>query len=260
MADRRIDHNPNGSVAVGRHHQVRAATPVDKAIFVLTTVVGFLVVSPLKLGWLAVSFQLALPWLVTCIVGRFPRRFSLELIRLRGFNANAPSSLAAFYFFDFLVLYRFTYEDEIGWARVAWLSSAVGLALFLASIGADATMRTERNWLAMAVLSVLALYHGYVTVRALNVLLDHSPASVERSMVISKSSPRSSVLNLNLTLKPWGPVNDIRTVPISKGVYRAAKPGEPVCLVLYQGALGIPWYTAQVCPWNGAPVRFGALQ
>ena len=82
--------------------------------------------------------------------------------------------------------------------------------------------------------------------------------SVRRFGSVSASvAAHPRICDLTLTIKPGGPVAEVTHVSIPYRVYRSVQPGDAVCLVLRERALGIPWYTAQICPWDGAAVRLG---
>lgn len=163
------------------------------------------------------------------------------------------------YFVDFLLLYWFIYVEQVDWTRIVRPMCVLSIALFLVSITADRTMRRQRNGLGIAALFLLTMFHSYVTVRVLNILLDRSQAVVQTSSLITKSNPNARIFDLNLAIKPWGPISDIKRASVPLRVFRSIQPGGAVCLVLREGGLGIPWYTAQTCPWNGDPVPLGAL-
>ena len=234
MADQETVGVPELSAATKRYDRPRArrVSSIDKVIFLASVVPLVLILFGWGLHGVTVAFQLALPWILAGIVACCPQLFSLEIIRLKGFTEGAPHSLAVYCLLDYPFLYWFLYVEQLGWARMIWLSGAVGFVLFFVSIAADATMRRGRNWLGMVALFLMAVFHGYVTVLALNILLDRSPATVQRSLLIRKSNPNTRIRDLSLTIKPGGPVAEVMHVSIPYHLYRSVRAGDAVCLVL----------------------------
>jgi hypothetical protein len=259
MGDRETVDDPELPSATKRAdpRMARRASPVDKRIFLVSLVPLVLILFGYRLHGVTVALQLALPWIWAGIVAFRPKVFSLEIIRLKGFRKGPPYFVGGDYIWDYLLLYWFVYVEHVEWSRMVLPAGVVGFVLFSVSLAADTTMRRGRNRLAMVALFLLAVFHGYVTVLALNVLLDRSPATVQRSVLAGKSNPNTRILQLHLTIKPWGPIMEERNVSVPYAVYRSVQPGDAVCLVLREGAFGIPWYTAQTCPWNAGEVRLG---
>jgi hypothetical protein len=241
------------------HGTVRKATSVEKRIFLISMIPSVLIVLGYRLHGATVALQLVLPWILAGIVARWPHLFSLQIINLKGFPQDGPYFVGFTYLIDFLLLYWFIYAEQVDWTRMVRPTCVVGIALFLVSVTADTTMRRPRNGLGMTALFLLAMFHGYVTVRVLNILLDRSPAVVQTSSLLTKSNPNARIFDLTLAVGPWGPISNIRKVSVPRRVFRSIQPRGAVCLVLRRGALEIPWYTAQACPWNGGPVPLGAL-
>jgi hypothetical protein len=261
VADRETASNPELPASIQHYDRRMAprASAIDKVIFLASVVPFALIVFGWRLHGVTVALQLALPWILAGIVACCPKLFSLEVIRLKGFSQGAPHFVGAPYIWDYLFLSWFLYVEQVGWTRMVWLAVAVGFVLFSVSIAADATMRRGRNWPAMVALFGSAVFHGYVTVLPLNVLLDRSPATVQKSLLAQKSGPHTRIRQLHLTIEPWGPITEAKKVSAPYRVYQSVQPGDAVCLVLRQGALSIPWYTAQICPWDGGTVRLGAI-
>jgi hypothetical protein len=54
-----------------------------------------------------------------------------------------------------------------------------------------------------------------------------------------------------IRVAPWGAAQEAESVRLPRSLYHSIKERERVCMVVKQGALGINWYSAQACPWNG---------
>jgi hypothetical protein len=203
-------------------------------------------------GWLRVTMalQAILPVTMIGLVARHPDLFSF-LAGKSTASSGPPYSLGAFYVTNNLaLLVWFRCVEEVGWVRMVELAAAVGIVLFSVSIVADGNMRRRRSWGGMVLLFLFNAMYGYVGTFELNVLLDRSPAAVQRSVVESKYYVIGRGGGDRLDIRPWGPVDQVKSVWVWGPVYRAVQAGGPVCMVLRQGALGIPWYTAHACPWN----------
>ena len=68
----------------------------------------------------------------------------------------------------------------IGW------SGAIAVALFTAAMLADARRPRGEKWFAALLPLVPPVFYGYTAVLATDVLLDRSPATVHRSVVVAR--------------------------------------------------------------------------
>lgn len=82
--------------------------------------------------------------------------------------------------------------------------------------------------------------------KEVDVLFDRSPKVVYPSRVVSERRTIRYPSLPNLTIEPWGPVKADDFVPSPTPGHRF-EAGEPICVVLREGALGVPWYTAEQC-------------
>ena len=106
--------------------------------------------------------------------------------------------------------------------------------------------------LNLAIAIVLCAGYGYATILQVNCVLDRSPAAVYLAAISAKSHPKRGTWRLHI--EPWGPEHQARDVTVPAKLFDRIQPGDSACMVLRKGALGIPWYSAQTCPWNGGPV------
>lgn len=102
----------------------------------------------------------------------------------------------------------------------------------------------------------LALY-CYVALYQLNCVLDRSPATIYESKISAKGL---TYLGPDiLKIRPWIQGGDIATVGVSPKIFRSVQPGDTICIVQRNGALHMPWFTAQTSPWTGGTVDFGPV-
>ncbi|HUI79921.1 MAG TPA: hypothetical protein VLY24_18470 [Bryobacteraceae bacterium] len=200
--------------------------------------------------------ELAPPWLAVGAVWCFPGRFRL----FGGGRFDRRPFLGGVLFFAaFFPLGACCYTKTLHLLRPAELACIPGIVLFVAAMIAE--VRADGKPILAVVALPLSILYGYGSVVQLNCLLDHSPVTVYQTVVSHKSNgSRSSQLNL----KPWGTNPPARSLDFS---YAASVPsqlldalqvGETVCVIQRQGALGLTWYTVQLCPWNRERVILGS--
>jgi len=78
--------------------------------------------------------------------------------------------------------------------------------------------------------------------------LDRSPASVYPIVVLKKSYGRGGGV---LRFAPWDLAGGADSIEVTDSLYDSIHARERICMVVKQGALGMQWYSAQACPWNG---------
>jgi hypothetical protein len=201
---------------------------------------------------LTLALQVSLPWIMVGIVACCPELFSFE-----GVVPAASSPYIAYFAYTLLVgsTRGFRFLKLVGGARPVWLIAAVAAALFLAACLADISMQRRLSWPGTGLLLIMSVPYGYATVLQLNVFLDRSPASIERAVLAGKHYGGAEWKQLRL--QPWGAITEVSSVTVPTSLYKAVQPGDVVCMVLRKGGLGIPWYTAQSCPWQGGEVQLG---
>jgi len=118
----------------------------------------------------------------------------------------------------------------------------------------------RRHQVTLVIAVILSFVYGYATTLQLNIVLDGSESTVLQSGVLAKFQTKG---NWSLEIAPWKPGREAGKVSVPSDLYRAVRPGEPVCIVQRAGALGSAGYTAQGCPWRGEPIYLeagGSLQ
>jgi hypothetical protein len=192
----------------------------------------------------AVAGYVLLPWIMVALVLVFPEDTTMSMDRRDGESAISVSFCWLLNILGYLA--PFTSQCVVNPVGL-WIGLFPSAALFIASA------RVERDWrrtrskpLALALLLFFTLPYGYVAVRGLNAALDASPPVLYRSRISTKhfgyrGGPR-------VTVEPWGPVKETREAVVTREVYHGLQVGGVVCMALRQGALRVPWYSAEVCP------------
>lgn len=128
---------------------------------------------------------------------------------------------------------------------------AVAFTAVMAAVVAYVDREALKNKVIFFVFFLITLFYGYGAVIAGNVFLDHSPRQIFETQIIDKKithgSGRSNVTQYYLTLAPWGPQPKTEELRVDYMFYRDFQPGERICMVMGEGALGLPWYHPEYC-------------
>jgi hypothetical protein len=211
-------------------------------------------------GRYGMAIYLSLPWIALVIVLRHPRDFTLFVAASP--RADRETYAPSITFLWLLSPLYFGFSPPFGefvdpWTPFLRPALYVGGALFFATV--FVVFITAPGWNSSFVyrfMPVLAasLMYGYMAARELDVMLDRSPDVIYQSRVTHRNAASGSV---GLTIEPWGPVTVLRNVSVPHSVWSSAKIDGPICMVMRQGALKVPWYTAQACPWRGGRTDVG---
>jgi hypothetical protein len=206
------------------------------------------------------AIHLVLPWIALAIMLRYPGDFTL-------FVSSSPRAGRESYVPSISFLWLFSLEylgfspafgAFVGpWIEFLRPALYIGGVLFIVAVALE--LSAARGWqggflLRFVPLLLVSLLYGYVAARELDVMLDRSPDVVTRAVVSHRNAASGSV---GLTIEPWGPVTARRNVSVPHRAWRSVRVGDTVCMVGRQGALGVPWYTAQSCPWTGGRTDVG---
>jgi hypothetical protein len=127
-------------------------------------------------------------------------------------------------------------------------------------------MRTKAARPCAALVFFFAAVYSYSAMLQVNCLLDDSSVTVYRSRVLKKVYGFRS---RGLLVESWSreqqglsPVSLLfqrgsAMVSPSSQLFNAVHPGDTICVVQRKGGLGMSWFTAQLCPWNGGYVPLG---
>src|ERR1022692_646032 len=132
----------------------------------------------------------------------------------------------------------------------------IGAILFAAAVTSQLLAKARLFPLVIAL--PLSLGWGFGVVVQVNCLLDRSPTTVYRTLV-SRKSPGLHA-GQALYLEPWGPnpaPKDLLTsysASVPRATFDAIRQGDTVCVVQRSSAMGMSWYTVQLCPSDGESV------
>jgi hypothetical protein len=154
---------------------------------------------------------------------------------------------------------------RLGGSKAAADLAALAAGAVLCAAVVATELRSTRNLASLLMLLPLSFGYGYATVLQLNCALDRSPMEDHNMVVAYKVSRGHYKPRLGMSLpgakQPSGENADrhhprfAATVPMR--VFNAVNEGGPVCAVMRDGGLGIRWYTAESCPWDGKPLTPG---
>jgi hypothetical protein len=99
----------------------------------------------------------------------------------------------------------------------------------------------------------LCLYYGWGAAIEANMLRDQGATKVFKTRVLSKRISGGRSTSYYLELAPWGPRAKADEVSTVRATYDRFKPGDPVCVYLYPGALNIRWFELGTCPAPNRP-------
>lgn len=193
---------------------------------------------------LGMIVHIALPWLALVLGFLFPRDFTL----LKNLS-SVPVGLT----FGWLIMSPATFGSPAHIAFVGpedrFLRFGLGLGGLFAATALTTAPADEKRLsylLHVAQLLFMSLLYGYVATKEVDVVFDRSPKVIYQSRIIDKEGFRAYGSPHSLPIESWGPVqtNAYATIPHFE---RKPNVGEPICMVLRKGALGVPWYLAEQC-------------
>ncbi|MET0677130.1 MAG: hypothetical protein ABW175_15135 [Bradyrhizobium sp.] len=190
---------------------------------------------------LLVTLLAALPLVAIAAVAA--RRHLFRIGLGSGYEANLGTACAA----PACVLFVRTLFDLnlVSWLPLTAFAAAVAVVFLIAAIRREINLR--RRWWRLMIAALLTGAYAFGVLGQLNGLLDHAPQSVLRSRIIDKHLGHSRIASYHLTLAPWGPLLDVHEVTVPRDIYDGAEIGDPACIRLHDGALGMAWFTAAAC-------------
>jgi len=204
---------------------------------------------------LGMALHVVLPWLGLSLVLLFPRDFTLfktlssfPVGLTFGWLIMSPAHVGSPAYVTFLGR-----ED-----RLLWMGLLLGGLYTVIAVASALTPEVKLSFVLHAMLLLaMAMLYGYVALKEVDVAFDRSPGMLYRSKVLDKDRFRAYGSPSSPPIEPWGPVgsNAHATIPYFQPV---PKKGDPVCMMLKQGALGVPWYIASGC--SEEPLRANLSQ
>jgi hypothetical protein len=96
-------------------------------------------------------------------------------------------------------------------------------------------------------LLLVAVPYGGGGLLLADVGLDHQPAQVFPTQVLSKYISTGKHSSPHLVLAPWGPQLMGEDLSVSRAYYAHVDEGARVCMSLHPGAFGLRWYGLGDC-------------
>jgi len=211
----------------------------------IATVWAWIYPNPYPLAMLAAG---VLPLIVIVLLARSHGLYQIEGRR----NDARPSLAFAFIFPGCALAYRAIQDLHfLEWKPLvlATLALAAILTIFLAQ--SDPHFHNR----AAAAISIFFLgsMYCYGAIAHFDVLADRSAPATYQTQVVSKRADNGRTTSYYLQLAPWGPRHGSEEVGVSRALYRAIAPGQPVSIRLYSGALHLPWFS--VSPTTASPAN-----
>jgi hypothetical protein len=133
----------------------------------------------------------------------------------------------------------------LDWPDALALAAGGAAAMALVLTQVDATVR---KWgVALLLFAVVGFPYAYGTAIAANVLLDESEAQRFETVVRKMHTTSGKHASWSLTIDPWGPVESVEDVEVSRKLYERLAVGDTVCVALFDGALGVRWFWVGAC-------------
>jgi hypothetical protein len=220
----------------------------------LVTAIGF---GPSPYFWL-IPAQILVPWIAFGLVWYFPGVISFD----GGWDDKYVAWSAVVLLITLparIAYYYVALLNETSALLAAFIVSAI-LCLAAALIESDRLARRDRFVMIFWLLP--AMLYSHAAAIQLNCVLDNSPATVYRSVVIKKPLEYGTMYHPHywLRVEPWGAEHGAKDAGVSSRTYHSVHVGETVCVVQREGWLGLRWFTVQTCPWRGGPVFLGEVR
>lgn len=137
----------------------------------------------------------------------------------------------------------------VDWTLPSLMGVSGGAVLTLMVTWADPRLRAHvGNFLTALV--IMAVY-AFGALAFANKIYDPSQAERFETTVDKRFTRRpvrdSSLENHYVTVAPWGPMQTVNELSVSEELYESLKPGDKLCIDLYQGRFGWTWYQAAEC-------------
>ncbi len=125
------------------------------------------------------------------------------------------------------------------WSPFLILSiSFIGLVLVCAE-------DVRRRLASSAPILLFCAVYGYGSVILLNGLLDQSTPVGYHARIVEQRVVRDKRASYHLKLSPWGPRTTSQEVDVPRTVYEKHSVGDEVDVRVFQGRLGIPWFSVR---------------
>jgi len=251
-----------GNVELGATPEARVghwkrAVWASWGLWILTLILSLLLPLGHQIADVAIVGLIAMPWLALALVTMRMRTFSRP-----GFLNGGPIPILLFLIpvpgvpLAFIMA---TYDFHS--VAPALTILATGGALVLLTSVSVMCVRGNISYIAAAACAVFLLsgLYCYEAIAMTNYRLDSGRAALF-STTIKEKLRRPYVdkqgkvhVNYEMTLNPWGPEREEAHEVVSAWQFEHYAPGDTVCIELFRGALGIPWYRVVVPDRKNTP-------
>jgi hypothetical protein len=145
----------------------------------------------------------------------------------------------------------------IDWGSTLEIGGIVGLVLLALSAIIDRSL--TRRMVVLSIAAFVAAVYGTAMVILADVHLDRSAAQKFQSRILSSRISRGKATSYFMTLAPWGPQQNANEILVSEMLFDRLTPGALACIGLYDGALGIRWYSLNLCAPDSRNDPFGPV-
>lgn len=225
-----------------RAKRLAAARKLANGLMGLSIIVCLWAVVYPKPYELAVVVLAALPLAALVLKGK-----AGGLYQIVGWRNDARANLAIAFMGPSVVLaVRALLDIKVfDWPVALAGAAAAALAMTVVVAMAERKLRDRMGEL-LAILVVCGFYAYGVVVEA-NTLLDESQPRIFKTAVVGKRVSKGKSTQYHLRVAPWGPRRGEGDITVSRALYASVATGEPVCIVLRDGALRIRWFTVRTC-------------
>jgi hypothetical protein len=170
------------------------------------------------------------------------------LLRLATLKSNSYPTVAIAFFGSILALFiHNTLTFLILDLSNVWTgASLIAVVLFLLLISTKEFRKFNRTTVPMVFVCAIASFaYGYSVLIGYNCLYDTSNLSRYSTKVLSKRISDDSSNIPYITIGAWGPVKGIMEMDVDDELYNQIPVGGRIDVYLFEGQLGIPWYTVE---------------
>jgi len=165
-------------------------------------------------------------------------------------EAYAAVTLAPVYGAAVLIWHVYWDFQLIDLSVAVRVGGVIGLILLALAVAEDRGL--TRHMLRLGIAAIVAVAYGVSVVTLANVQLDHSPGRNFQSRIIDSNVGHGNGTYL-VKLAPWGSRQSAAEVSVPETVFRRlAMPGSFACISVYDGALGIRWFSVDACASSGS--------
>jgi hypothetical protein len=188
------------------------------------------------------ALLVALPLLAIICVIAWRRLFRIGLgTGLTQANLAAACAVAASALFARTLLDL----NLVSWWPPTAFAAAVAVAFLAAAVRRE--HHPHRRWWRLLASSAVIGAYAFGMLGQFNLRLDRSPQAVLRSRVLDKHPGNGRIATHRVTLAPWGPFIAPTDATVPQPLYEQLEIGDPACVRLHDGALGMAWYTVMAC-------------